>query len=47
MEAQKNAAAAAKEASDAQIAFANGAKQLQKQVADLNGIYGSMLNALA
>ena len=47
MEAQKGAAAAAKEAADAQIAFANGAKQLQKQVADLNGIYGSMLNALA
>ena len=47
IEAQKNAAAAAKEAAEAQVAFANGAKQLQKQVADLNGIYGNMLNALA
>ena len=47
MEAQKSAAAAAKEAAEAQVAFANGAKQLQKQVSDLNGIYGSMLNALA
>ena len=46
-EAQKNAAAAAKEAAEAQVAFASGAKQLQKQVADLNGIYGNMLNALA
>ena len=44
---QKEAAAAAKEAAEAQVAFANGAKQLQKQVADLNSIYGSMLNALA
>ena len=47
MEAQKGAAAAAKEAAEAQVAFAAGAKQLQKQVADLNGIYGNMLNALA
>ncbi len=47
MEAQKSAASAAKEAAEAQITFANGAKQLQKQVADLNGIYGNMLNALA
>ena len=47
IEAQKNAAAAAKEAAEAQTAFATGAKQLQKQVADLNGIYGNMLNALA
>lgn len=47
IEAQKNAAAAAKEAAEAQVAFATGAKQLQKQVADLNGIYGNMLNALA
>lgn len=47
MEAQKNAAAAAKEAAEAQVAFATGAKQLQKYVADLNGIYGNMLNALA
>ena len=47
VEAQKAAAVAAKEAADAQIAFANGTKQLQKQVADLNGIYGNMLNALA
>ena len=47
IEAQKGAAAAAKEAAEAQVAFATGAKQLQKQVADLNGIYGNMLNALA
>lgn len=47
MEAQKGAAAAAKDAAEAQVAFAAGAKQLQKQVADLNGIYGNMLNALA
>ncbi|MBR6065842.1 MAG: gliding motility protein GldL [Paludibacteraceae bacterium] len=47
MEAQKGAAAAAKEAAEAQVAFAASTKQLQKQVADLNGIYGNMLNALA
>jgi len=47
MEAQKSAAAAAKEAAEAQAAFAASTKQLQKQVADLNGIYGNMLNALA
>ncbi len=47
MEAQKAAAAAAKEATEAQVAFANGTKQLQKQVADLNCIYGNMLSALA
>ena len=47
VEAQKNAANAAKEAAEAQVEFAKGAKQLQKQVADLNGIYGNMLNALA
>ena len=47
IEAQKGAAAAAKEAAEAQAAFATSAKQLQKQVADLNGIYGNMLNALA
>lgn len=46
-EAQKAAAAAAKEAAEAQTAFAVGAKQLQKQVASLNDIYGNMLNALA
>lgn len=46
-EAQKSAAAAAKESADAQLAFAEGTKQLQKQVADLNGIYGNMLSALA
>jgi gliding motility-associated protein GldL len=45
--AQKEVAAATKEAVEAQMAFAAGAKQLQKQVADLNGIYGNMLNALA
>jgi gliding motility-associated protein GldL len=47
VEAQKHVTAATKEAADAQLAFANGAKQLQKQVTDLNGIYGNMLNALA
>jgi gliding motility-associated protein GldL len=47
VEAQKNAAASAKEAAEAQLAFANGTKQFQKQVADLNAIYGNMLNALA
>ena len=46
-EAQKAAAAAAKESAEAQAAFAAGAKQLQKQVASLNDIYGNMLNALA
>jgi hypothetical protein len=40
-------AAATKEAAEAQSAFATSAQQLQKQVADLNGIYGNMLNALA
>jgi gliding motility-associated protein GldL len=47
IEAQKTAVASAKEAVEAQIAFANSTKQLQKQVADLNSIYGNMLNALA
>ena len=47
VEAQKTAAVAAKEAAEAQAAFAAGTKQLQKQVTDLNGIYGNMLNALA
>ena len=47
VEAQKSAAVAAKESADAQIAFANGTKQLAKQVTDLNAIYGNMLNALA
>ena len=46
-EAQKAAAAAAKEAAEAQTAFAAGAKKLQSQVAGLNDIYGNMLNALA
>jgi gliding motility-associated protein GldL len=46
VEAQKSAAASAKEAAEAQIAFAAGTKQLQKHVTDLNGIYGNMLNAL-
>lgn len=57
-EAQKNLAAATKEAADNQIAFAKeaataqaefakGAQQLQKQVSDLNAVYGNMLNALA
>jgi gliding motility-associated protein GldL len=47
VEAQKSVVAATKEAAEAQAAFANGAKQLQKQITDLNGIYGNMLNALA
>ena len=47
VEAQKSATAAAREAAESQVAFAAGTKQLQKQVADLNGIYGNMLNALA
>ncbi|MBQ7631401.1 MAG: gliding motility protein GldL [Paludibacteraceae bacterium] len=47
IEAQKAAAAAAKEAAEAQSDFAKGTKQLQKQVADLNSIYGNMLNALS
>ena len=47
IEAQKSAAAAAKEAAEAQVAFAAGAKKLQSQVAGLNDIYGNMLNALA
>ena len=47
VDAQKNAVAAAKEAAQAQAEFLAGTKQLQKQVADLNGIYGNMLNALA
>lgn len=57
-EAQKNIAAAtkqaadnqiafAKEAAEAQAAFAKGAQQLQKQVTDLNAVYGNMLNALS
>ena len=46
-EAQKEAAAAAKEAAEAQVAFATGAKQLQKLVTSLNDVYGNMLNALA
>jgi len=46
-EAQQVATEAAKEAAAAQQAYTAGAKQLQKQIADLNGIYGNMLNALA
>ena len=46
-EAQKAATASAKEAAEAQAAFTAGTKQLQKQVTDLNAIYGNMLNALA
>ena len=44
--AQKQAIASANKAAEAQTAFAASAKQLQQQVADLNGIYGNMLNAL-
>ena len=44
--AQQRSVALANEAVAAQTAFAASAKQLQQQVADLNGIYGNMLNAL-
>lgn len=58
VEAQKSITAATKEVADSQIAFAKeaaaaqaefakGAQQLQKQVNDLNAVYGNMLNALA
>ena len=47
VEAQKSTIALAKETAEVQAAFLDGTKQLQKQVADLNGIYGNMLNALA
>ena len=46
VEAQQRSVALANEAVVAQTAFAASAKQLQQQVADLNGIYGNMLNAL-
>ena len=47
VEAQKSVVASAKEAAEAQVAFTKNAKVLQQQVADLNAIYGNMLNALA
>jgi len=47
VEAQKSVVASAKEAAEAQVAFTKSAKELQQQVADLNAIYGNMLNALA
>lgn len=58
VESQKNITAATKQAADTQLAFAKeaaaaqeafakGAQQLQKQVADLNAVYGNMLNALS
>ena len=47
LELQKNATKATKEAAAAQEEFVAETKQLKKQVADLNAIYGSMLNALA
>ena len=47
MEAQKSVTQSAKEAAEAQFEFTKSAKELQKQVADLNAIYGNMLNALA
>lgn len=46
VESQQRVVALANEAVAAQTAFAASAKQLQQQVADLNGIYGNMLNAL-
>lgn len=46
VESQQRAVALTNEAVAAQTAFAASAKQLQQQVADLNGIYGNMLNAL-
>ena len=45
--AVKEAVSAAKEAAEAQSAFAKGSQQLHKQIAELNSIYGNMLNALA
>lgn len=45
--AVKETIAAAKEAAEAQAAFAKGTQQLNKQVTELNSIYGNMLNALA
>lgn len=47
MEAQKSITLSTQEAAEAQTAFTKSAKELQKQVADLNAIYGNMLNALA
>lgn len=47
MEAQKSMTQSAKEAAEAQVAYTKSAQELQKQVADLNAIYGNMLNALA
>ena len=47
VEAQKSVVLAAKQAAEAQTAFAEGTKGLQKSIADLNAIYGNMLNALA
>ena len=47
MEAQKSITVSTQEAAEAQTAFTKSAKELQKQVADLNAIYGNMLNALA
>jgi gliding motility-associated protein GldL len=46
-QAAENQIAFAKEAAEAQAAFAKGAQQLQKQVTDLNAVYGNMLNALS
>lgn len=46
VQSQQQAVALANEVIAAQTAFATSAKQLQQQVADLNGIYGNMLNAL-
>jgi hypothetical protein len=46
VQSQQQAVALANEIIAAQTAFATSAKQLQQQVADLNGIYGNMLNAL-
>ena len=37
----------AHEALDSQKAYAAGAKQMAAQVADLNKVYGNILNALA
>lgn len=45
-QAAESQIAFAKEAAEAQAAFAQGAQLLQKQVADLNAVYGNMLNAL-
>ena len=47
VDVQKSVTAATREAAEAQNEFVAESKKLNKQVADLNSIYGNMLNALA